>query len=49
MSLEERYKQTGDLLRRSICLNVPVIFKDEKIKKLINTIKAAVVKVYGKL
>jgi dTDP-4-amino-4,6-dideoxygalactose transaminase len=49
VSLEERYKQTGDLLRRSICLNVPVIFKDEKIKKLINTIKAAVVKVYGKL
>jgi len=41
VNLEKKYKITGDLLRRSICLNIPVILKNDRIKTLINTIKKA--------
>jgi dTDP-4-amino-4,6-dideoxygalactose transaminase len=42
VNLEERYKRTGDLLRKSICLNIPVIMEDSTINKLISTILTAV-------
>ncbi len=46
VDLEDRYKRTGDLLRRSICLNITVEFQEEKMNELINTIKAALTSVY---
>ena len=41
IDLEQRYKATGDLLRRSICLNIPVILEETEIKRLIETITKA--------
>ncbi len=41
IDLEQRYKATGDLLRRSICLNIPVLFEETEIQKLIETITKA--------
>jgi dTDP-4-amino-4,6-dideoxygalactose transaminase len=37
-SLEIKYKKTGDLLRRSICLNIPVLMKNEDINNISNII-----------
>jgi len=42
VDLEEKYHQTGNLLRRSICLNIPVNLDEVHIKKYISTIKLAV-------
>ena len=39
INLEKKYKRTGDLLRKSICLNIPVLMKNEQINRLIKTIK----------
>ena len=41
IDLEKRYKATGDLLRRSIGLNIPVIFEENAVSRLIETIKQA--------
>ena len=41
IDLEKKYKATGDLLRRSICLNIPVMLEETEIKRLIETIKQA--------
>ena len=41
IDLEKRYKATGDLLRRSICLNIPVMLEENEITKLIETIQRA--------
>jgi len=42
IDLENKYKKTGDLLRRSICLNIPVIMDDEAINRFSSSIiKAA--------
>ena len=38
INLEENFKKTGDLLRRSICLNIPVNMDNETINKLASTI-----------
>ena len=38
INLEEKYKRTGDLLRKSICLNIPILMKSNQINRLINTI-----------
>jgi 8-amino-3,8-dideoxy-alpha-D-manno-octulosonate transaminase len=32
--LEKRYKKTGDLLRRSICLNIPILIDENTLNKL---------------
>ena len=41
IDLEKRYRVTGDLLRRSICLNIPVLFEENEINRLIECIKEA--------
>ena len=38
VDLESRFKKTGDLLRRSICLNIPVKMKDEQLEIFIETL-----------
>ncbi len=35
----KKYKKTGELLTRSICLNIPVIFEHDQINKLASIIK----------
>ena len=35
----KNYKKTGELLTRSICLNIPVIFEQDQINKLASIIK----------
>ena len=34
IDLEKRYKKTGDLLRRSVCLNIPVLIDENTLNKL---------------
>ena len=41
VDLEKRYKKTGDKLRKSICLNIPILIKENEINNLIETIKMA--------
>ena len=38
VNLEEKFKKTGDLLRKSICLNIPVNMDNETINKLVSII-----------
>jgi dTDP-4-amino-4,6-dideoxygalactose transaminase len=35
IDIEKKYKATGDRLRRSICLNIPVLFEEKEIQRLI--------------
>ena len=45
-NLEEKYKITGDLLRRTICLNIPVLFEDNQDDRLVETIRKAIKTIY---
>lgn len=38
IDLEQKFKKTGSLLRRSICLNIPIILSDKEINNFIKTI-----------
>ena len=39
VDIEEKFKITGDFLRRSICLNIPVLMDEGETKNLINIIQ----------
>ena len=41
IDLEKKYKATGDRLRRSICLNIPVLFEENEMSRLIECITDA--------
>tara|TARA_Y100000588_G_scaffold390539_1_gene496331 strand:- start:46 stop:1194 length:1149 start_codon:yes stop_codon:yes gene_type:complete len=40
VDLEKKYKITGELLRKSICLNIPINMENNEIDKLINIIQS---------
>ena len=47
LDIEKMYKPTGELLRRSICLNIPILMDDDKIQLLISSIKDAIKVIYN--
>ena len=38
-SLHKKFKQTGELLRRSVCLNIPVNMSDDSINEIAGVIQ----------
>jgi len=43
--LNQLFKKTGELLKRSICINIPILMTAEEIRNLINAIKDASVEI----
>jgi len=43
VNLEKKYKKTGELLRRSICLNIPILITENDIEHFIESIKKSIV------
>ncbi len=45
VELEDRFKKTGDLLRRSICLNIPVLIDKDELNKMTEVLISTLQKV----